>query len=187
MKHTPLKRKTPLRQVSAKRKFAAMTPAARRAAKLAPGKPLKAVAIRAASRRLRQGRSTAKPSAAEQTRFQHIRVVGCIACMLGDQRGFGRTEVHHLLVGGKHGQKRRGHAFTIGLCGWHHQGTRPQGMHEREGRKAYGPSFKLHARAFRETYGQDDELLDYQNTLIARRTAAQDRTTKNTGITHERT
>lgn len=185
MKQTPLKRKTPLRRVSDKRKFAAMTPAARRPTKQAPGKPQKAVAIRPSARRLRQGRSTPKPSAAEQQRFTQIRAIGCIACIKGSDRGFGRTEVHHLLVGGKHGQKRRGHAFTIGLCGWHHQGTRPQGMHERDGRRVYGPSFKLHARAFREVYGQDDELLAYQNTLIARRAAAPVRTTTNPGTNHE--
>jgi len=172
MKQTPLKRKTPLRQVSEKRKFAAMTPAVRRPAKLAPGKALKAVAIRPRARRLRQGRSTEKPNAAEQARFVHIWALGCVACMLGDQRGYGRTQVHHLTVGGKHGQKRRGHVFTIGLCGWHHQGERPPGMNEREGRKAYGPSFKLHARAFRQVYGHDDVLLTHQNTLIARRVEA---------------
>ena len=187
MKHTPLKRKTALRQMSEKRKFAAMTPAARRPAKIVPGKALKAVAIRPSARRLRQGRSTDKPTASDQARFEQIRAIGCIACLRSLGRGFGRTEVHHLLVGGKHGQKRRGHAFTIGLCGWHHQGNRPHGMHERDGRKAYGPSYKLHARAFRQEYGQDDELLTYQNALIARRMASRAQQTQNTGTNHERT
>ena len=188
MKHTPLKRKTPLRQVSEKRKFAAMTPAARRPAKFSPGKPLKAAKMRASGRRLRQGRSTEKPTAADLARFAQIRAIGCIACLRGLGRGYGRTEVHHLLVGGKHGQRCRGHEYTIGLCGWHHQGNRPLGMHERDGRKAYGPSYKFHARAFRQEYGQDDELLALQNILIARRVAERAaKTSQTTGTHHERT
>ena len=183
MKRTPLKRKTPMRQVSEKRMFAAMTPATRRSAKFAPGKPQKATKMRASGRRLRQGRRTEKPTAADLARFEQIRAIGCIACMRGLGRGYGCTEVHHLLVGGKHGQRRRGHEYTIGLCGWHHQGSRPHGMHERDGRKVYGPSYKLHARAFRQEYGHDDELLIFQNHLITRRLASLVNPTQNTGPT----
>jgi hypothetical protein len=41
--------------------------------------------------------------------------IGCVVCAaLG--HGFRHCQVHHLLVGGKHGQLRRGHDYTVVLC-----------------------------------------------------------------------
>lgn len=87
--------------------------------------------------------------------------IGCIACR---KEGFGmvQAEEHHLLTTGLHGNgKRRGDDFTIGLCAYHHRGV--PGSYA--GIK--GPSYTNQSRAFRERYGSDDELLAYQNRLIA--------------------
>lgn len=152
MKRTPLARKTPLKACSANR----------------AGVALRTAGMKPSVRRLKQGRSTGKPTADQVRRFLHIRLIGCLACLKNGQRP-PVPEVHHLAVTGRHGHKRRGHDFTIGLCGWHHQGVPPMGMNERSALANCGPSYKLHARAFREHYGQDDSLLELQNQLIALR------------------
>lgn len=117
---------------------------------------------------MKRGRSTGNPTKAQKLRFQSIHLVGCIACLQQKPKVPDRfmleTEVHHLTVGGLHGQKRRGHDETIGLCRWHHRGenghwiTQPESM--------YGPSYARTPRRFRDTYGRDDVLLAYQNQLI---------------------
>jgi len=92
-------------------------------------------------------------------RQEVIREVGCIACRAMGY-GYVACEVHHLTLGGKHGQKRRGEQFTVGLCTFHHRGQ-PDGYgHER------GPSYALQPRAFRERFGNDAALLAQQNALI---------------------
>lgn len=119
---------------------------------------------------MRRGRSTGKPTKAQEARFLAIQMLGCIVCRK-HKRIFRAAEIHHLTVGGRHGQKRRGHDYTIGLCGWHHRGANAFGNPDL-GLKTYGPSYALHARQFRETYGSDDQLLAYQNELIERKAAA---------------
>lgn len=68
---------------------------------------------------MKRGRSTGNKTKAQQVRLDTIKEIGCIACIA---LGFGHMgcHEHHLLVAGKHGQHRRGHDFTIGLCPWHH-------------------------------------------------------------------
>lgn len=109
---------------------------------------------------MKRGRSTGKPTKEEVARFDAIREVGCIVC-----REFYRmcagAEIHHLTVGGRHGQKRRGHEFTIGLCPYHHRG------HCQDREPLYlGPSYALQPKRFREMFGQDDELLALQKRLL---------------------
>lgn len=162
MNRTRITRKTPLRQVSPKRAAAMSTDVRRQA------KAVRAVAINASTKRMRQRRSTGKPTAEQQARFQHIRAIGCIASLLDGRAGVA-PEVHHLNQGGYHGGKRRGHDYTIGLSRWHHQGIPPEGMNEREARVLCGPSYKLHKMAFRARYGTDDQLLETTNKLIALR------------------
>lgn len=117
---------------------------------------------------MKRGRSTGTPTRAQQARFDAIREVGCIACRM---RGLARfAEIHHLTVGGRHGQKRRGHDATIGLCPWHHRGENTSG--ERDPAALYGPSYAHQPRAFRETFGSDEALLAMQNELIEGRKAA---------------
>lgn len=108
---------------------------------------------------MRKGRSTCKPTKREAERFALMRDFGCILC---DMLGIGRAgEIHHLTVGGKHGQKRRGHRFTICACEYHHRG-----VDWSDGTLNLGPSYALQPRAFRERFGSDDELLALQDELI---------------------
>lgn len=110
---------------------------------------------------MRSGRSTGNPTKAQRARFAAIHDVGCIACRLA---GLPHTpcEIHHLTIGGRHGQKRRGHDYTIGLCSYHHRGV-PSPWPSFDA----GPSYALEARRFRERFGNDDFLFAYQNGLIA--------------------
>lgn len=91
------------------------------------------------------------PTDEDRARWALIRVCGCIAC------GRPWPEIHHLTVGGKHGAPRLGHRFTIGLCRWCHRGYPPRGP---------GPSYASQPRLFRETYGDDQTLLDKQDDMI---------------------
>lgn len=109
---------------------------------------------------MKRGRKAA--SVADKARFVLIKDIGCIACRAYGL-GFRPCDVHHLTVGGKHGQPRRGHAYSIGLCPPHHTGT-PDNYGP-----APGPSYAKAPRAFRATFGSDDELLAKQNALIAAR------------------
>ena len=114
---------------------------------------------------MKRGRSTGTPTLAEQCRFERIKNTGCVvAHTLG--LGWVYAEIHHLTIGGKHGQKRRGHEFTIGLNPWSHRGTPFGGMTGAECYEMYGPSYALEARKFRQVFGNDDDLLAYQNELI---------------------
>lgn len=101
----------------------------------------------------------------EALRMDAIRDGGCIASRI---RGLGYVpcEIHHLTVGGKHGQKRRGHAHTVGLSSWHHRGVIPDGWTKEKARKVLGPSYALEPRAFREEFGDDHRLLVYQQELL---------------------
>jgi hypothetical protein len=105
---------------------------------------------------MKQRRSTGTPTIAQKTRFVILQDIGCITCLSrGERRA---CEIHHLTVGGKHGQKRRGHDFTIGLCEWCHRGV---------GLDSGQPSYAREPRRFREVFGDDDALLAEQNRLIA--------------------
>jgi hypothetical protein len=74
-------------------------------------------------------------------------------------------EIHHLTVGGLHGQVRRGHDATIGLCAWHHRGV-PAAVSERRSRVWLGPSYALEPAEFRSTFGDDDVLMAAQSAMI---------------------
>ncbi|WP_281915968.1 Ref family recombination enhancement nuclease [Caldimonas thermodepolymerans] len=123
---------------------------------------------------MRRGRSTGAPTAAQRARFLAIREIGCIvARALG--LGYVPAEIHHLTVGGKHGAPRRGHDYTIGLNPWSHRGVPFGGMTEAQCYARFGPSYAREPRRFRQEIGNDDYLLDLQNTLIEeyrRKTAA---------------
>ncbi|MBE5272131.1 hypothetical protein IMX13_18095 [Stenotrophomonas sp. B2] len=94
-----------------------------------------------------------------------IKDIGCVvANALG--MGYIPCEVHHLTVGGKHGQKRRGHDFTIGLNPWSHRGEPFGGMDADTCERLFGPSYAKQPRRFRQEIGDDDYLLDLQNTAL---------------------
>jgi hypothetical protein len=114
---------------------------------------------------VRRGRSTGNPTKAQQARFDVIREVGCIvARSLG--LGYVPCEIHHLTIGGKHGARRRGHEYTIGLNPWSHRGVPFGGMSSSRCEAMFGPSYAREPRRFREEIGRDDYLLDLQNTMI---------------------
>lgn len=101
---------------------------------------------------------------AEQLRFRLIGEAGCLACFLFAGR-FAHCEVHHLTIGGKHGAKRRGHRFTIGLCGWHHRGELSQSAETLEA--LLGPSYARTPSKFRTVIGDDAALLLLQGHRLA--------------------
>lgn len=102
------------------------------------------------------------PTKAEAMRMDLIVQAGCIACFM---RGYSSPcEVHHLTVGGKHGAPRRGHAFTIGLCPWHHRGV--SGGSPRYMAETFGASYARSATAFRLGFGDDPVLLQVQRARI---------------------
>jgi hypothetical protein len=158
MKRTALIRRTPLaaRQKPLRNITGFIT------STLKPGKPL------------RQTRSTGKATAVESALIELVKRLGCICCMLNRTWGMpaayvGVCEAHHLLSGGR----RRGHDATIGLCRWHHQAVPPRPMHEREAIALYGPSVATGSKPFHAMYGSDDELLAFQNALLAQVLAVQ--------------
>ncbi len=114
---------------------------------------------------MKRGRSTNAPTKAEAERFDAIKELGCI---LGHKLDLGwvPAEIHHLTIGGKHGAKRRGHEFTIGLNPWSHRGVLFSGLTQAQCLEMFGPSYAKQPRAFRELIGTDDELLEYQNQLL---------------------
>lgn len=111
---------------------------------------------------MKRGRSTGNPTMADRYRFDMIQEIGCICC-LQIVGGYVPAEIHHLTVGGKHGQKRRGHQYTIGLCSYHHRGYPVPWASSYD----LGPSYAQQPRAFRCDFGNDDVLLARQNELIA--------------------
>lgn len=114
---------------------------------------------------MKRGRSTSKPTVEQQQRMDAIKDIGCVVAQaLG--LGFIPCEVHHLTVGGKHGQKRRGHDFTIGLNPWSHRGEPFGNMDEDTCERLFGPSYAKQPRRFRQEIGSDDYLLDLQNTAL---------------------
>lgn len=129
--------------------------------------------MRRSAKRMRSGRSTGTPTKAEAARMAAIKEAGCVvANELGifftDENGERQPvpcEIHHLTVGGRHGQKRRGHLFTVGLNPWLHRGVPFGGMSVVSCQMRFGPSYALEPRRFREEW-PDDWLLELQNQLI---------------------
>ena len=116
---------------------------------------------------MRRGRSTSSPTKAQAARFDAILETGCVvAHSLG--LGYVPCEIHHLTVGGRHGQKRRGHDYTIGLNPWSHRGVPFGGMSAARCEELFGPSYARQPRRFRDEIGSDEYLLAVQNTLIER-------------------
>lgn len=124
--------------------------------------------LKPGTKRMRSGRSTGKPTKAQSSRFDRLKRGECMACRINHERAQkrcdkGGCDAHHLLSGGR----RRGHAFTIALCPWHHRAIRPDDCpNDAYALHRYGPSYETDRRLFRETYGTDDELLAMQNELL---------------------
>lgn len=104
---------------------------------------------------------------AREHRFRRLKEIGCYPCWTQGLMNV-YPEIHHLNLGGKAGQKRRGDAFTIPLCTWHHQGQPLDGFTVSQTREIRGPSLKLESKAFRERFGSDDAQLAKTNELITK-------------------
>jgi hypothetical protein len=103
---------------------------------------------------------------ADQRRMERLRHVGCVACLISTGRPNYNVDVHHLNEHGRAGQKRRGDAFTIPLCAWHHRGLPPNGKDSKWATEFMGPSLAKSSKAFRARYGTDDELLAMTNERL---------------------
>ena len=101
-----------------------------------------------------------------QRRCDAIHEIGCIACHKLD-KPYTPCQVHHINLDDKAGQKRLGELFTVGLCPWHHEAIRPDCYTEEWMLGEFGPSRKLHSRAFKAKFGNGDALLVYQDERIA--------------------
>jgi hypothetical protein len=99
-------------------------------------------------------------------RSEHVRALPCIACQIEGIQQPAPTEEHHLNLGGKAGQKRRGDDYSIPLCAWHHRGDPAKGMTADLTTYTYGPSLARSSKLFRFTYGSDDQLLALTNLKL---------------------
>lgn len=120
---------------------------------------------------MKRGRSTGKPTKEEQARIDRIKDPDPMTgpgCLIAHILGIGwlPAELHHLTTGGHHGQKRRGHLYTIGINQWSHRGEPFPGWTIAESEARLGPSYARSPNAFRERFGDDDTLLRLQNELI---------------------
>jgi hypothetical protein len=96
-----------------------------------------------------------------------VKSLPCIACeLLGIHMQPFPTESHHLNLGGRAGQKRRGNDFTIPLCGWHHRGLVSRHVDSNVMAALYGPSLAKQSKAFRTRLGTDDQLLALTNDRL---------------------
>lgn len=102
-----------------------------------------------------------RPTKAEAARMARLKEMGCIVCFGNGGKNWPPAEVHHLLSG----NKRRGHAFTIPLCPWHHRGDHT-GFGSKFLTATLGPSLARQSKRFHETYGDDDSLLAKTNALL---------------------
>lgn len=117
---------------------------------------------------MKRGKSTGKPTKAEQARLDAIHNMRCIACEVGEiALSCGRTEAHHLVDKGYRSHSG-GHMATIPIGQWHHQGIPLPGFNEREMAFVFGPSRELSKRLFVERFGTDRELLAITNEKLAR-------------------
>jgi hypothetical protein len=106
-------------------------------------------------------RAIGSPNKKERERQDRIRELGCICCWL-DGHGMNPCEIHHLNDCGRN----IGHDATIGGCAWHHRGVPPGDMRPSEATLVLGPSLARDPAAFHERYGEDEELLFQQNTML---------------------
>lgn len=114
---------------------------------------------------MKRGRSTGTPTKAQQARHDRIRNIGCLVAHLRGL-GFVPCAVHHCTIGGKHGAKRRGHDFVLGLNDWSHQGYPILGQTAEQCRAMFGPSYAKEPAAFRREIGNDAFLLAEQARLL---------------------
>jgi len=115
-------------------------------------------------------RAIGSATAAQRRRHDAIAELGCVACWM-DGRGRMPAEVHHLTLGGRHGAPQLGHDRVVGLCTYHHRGYPPEGYTNTRALEVFGPSFALKPNAFRDHYGRQEVLEEFQEALLAKHAA----------------
>jgi hypothetical protein len=98
---------------------------------------------------------------AQRARAALMKEHGCIIFRkLG--LGWRLPDIHHILDGGR----QISHNHTIPLDPWFHEGHPPEGMTKHQALATFGPSLKLHKRAFIRKFGTELDLLDEINERI---------------------
>lgn len=124
-----------------------------------------------------------RASAKESAHMLACKSGPCIPCLVGVMLGL--IDPTHAVRGGddaegmplpmvtfqhcKSGNMRRGHEAGFGCCIWHHFGTQQLhalGMGRDEAFARWGPSLFHQARAFHETFGSDDDLIEVQAFVL---------------------
>ena len=87
--------------------------------------------------------------------------VGCVCCRIYIGQHV-PAQANHLLHG-----YRIGHDAVVPECPWHHMGECLTGIDARTMRKTFGPSRRLHKKAFAQRICGERELLKVTNELVA--------------------
>lgn len=116
---------------------------------------------------MKRGRSTSKPTKAEEAYIVACKEGPCMACEVLRSNGLSGCDMewcdfHHM----KSGNIRRGHMCGVGLDGWHHRGIPFDGLSAKEMRVLFGPSLMDGGKAFSAVFGSDDELLERQRRYL---------------------
>ena len=99
-------------------------------------------------------------------RYEAMRDIGCLACLLSDMKSqCGKVTMHHLVDKG-YREHSGGNQATIPLGEWHHQGIPLMNRTVTWMRNMYGPSMALESKAFAELYGSQRALLAEVNKLL---------------------
>lgn len=93
------------------------------------------------------------PTAWERMRMDAIRKAGCILSMIRRERGLdvpnNRVEIQHL----KDTTHTLGHAYTICLDVWYHQGRPPRGCSFEDAERRFGLPLTAGRKAFFRSHG----------------------------------
>ena len=94
-----------------------------------------------------------KPTAWESMRMDAIKASGCILSRIRSEKGLevpnNRTEIEHL----KDTTNTLGHAYTICLDVWYHQGRPPKGMSCDEALRRFGAPITAGSKTFFKSHG----------------------------------
>jgi hypothetical protein len=120
----------------------------------------------------------ALPEREKDHRFDELRRIGCIPCLMNPDLGFLPTslpvQIHHVNEAG-HGTPRIGDAWTLGACWWHHIGSfnalAAPGGHAgsewmAEQALEFGPSWVMGSKLFIPVYGNWLDMLELVNPHI---------------------
>jgi hypothetical protein len=99
----------------------------------------------------------------QQRRFEIMHDAGCVPCWL-ESKLQGRkyapepADMHHV--------EQDDHAKTYACCPWHHRGLPKNMLHESRMNQNFGPSMAKEPARYRARYGNEEDLLRFQQTMI---------------------